>query len=512
MSGQRFAFGPFVLDAEHGTLARDGVSIAVSARGIVLLRELLTADGQPVSKSMLMDAAWPGLAVEESNLSVQVAALRKLLGPSPGGVSWIATVPRLGYRFVDTSEDPGSMQRLPVSGRSGRPSLAVLPFDNVSGDSEQEYLADGITEDTITALARFRWFFVIARNSTFIYKGKSVDAQQVASELGVRYLLQGSVRKGVARMRISAQLIDATAGTHVWGERYDVEMTDVFAVQDEIAERVAGAVEPELLKTEANLAAGVHTGNMTAWDLVRQGTWRFHQFTAATHHLARDFFREACRLDPQLPEAQFWRGRVNAGLMAYGWSEDRAADGHEGLDAAFAAIRLDDRNPYSHYALAIVSVYVGQLDQAIRAAEAAVELSPSFALGHLVLGMARLYEGLPLDAVAALERGLHLSPFDPQNFVWLNLLAIAHLLTGNSKEAHVAALRGLKIRPDWQPTLATIVACCVETGRMDEARQFSEQMQQLKRPPGDAMAPLRQYNTTWAKQLTAALQKVGIEE
>ena len=228
-----------------------------------------------------MRAAWGDAAVEESNLSVQIAALRKQLGPNADGGDWITTIPRVGYRFVGlpAGSRPKTVRKAPPIEREHRPSIAVLPFANLSGEKEQEYLADGITEDIITALTRFRWFFVIARNSSFAYKGKSLDAKQVAQELGVRYLLEGSVRKSGQQVRISAQLVDATSGKHIWAERYDLELTDVFAIQDEIAERVAGAIEPELLKTEGAQAVARHTGNMTAWDLVRRGTWHFHQVT-----------------------------------------------------------------------------------------------------------------------------------------------------------------------------------------------------------------------------------------
>ena len=195
-----------------------------------------------------MQAAWPDTAVEESNLSVQIAAVRKLLGPAPDGGEWIATVPRLGYRFDGgvNADDAGPTATLSRDAAHRRPSIAVLPFMNMSGNTEQEYLADGITEDIITALTRFRWFFVIARNSSFIFKGKAVDIKQAASELGVQYLLEGSVRKSDQRVRVSAQLIDAASEKHIWAERYDLEPTDVFAIQDAIAERVAGAIEPEL--------------------------------------------------------------------------------------------------------------------------------------------------------------------------------------------------------------------------------------------------------------------------
>jgi TolB-like protein len=326
VAGRCFAFGPFVLNPEVGTLLRKGVPVPVPYRASLLLTAFLNRPGEVLTKSDLIDAAWQGAAVEESNLAVQIAALRKLLGQPPEGGEWIATVPRVGYRFaVRLDSDAEKLERgLDAADRgedaalARRPSVAVMPFANVGGEKEQEYFADGITEDIITALGRYRWFFVISRNSSFVFKDKSIDPKQIARELGVQYLLEGSVRKSGQAVRISARLVDATTGAQMWAERYDLAVTEVFAIQDEIAERVVGEIEPELLKTESNLAVARHTGNMTAWDLVRQGTWCFHQVTRPTHFKARELFREACRLDPQLPEAHVWRARVNNGLISYG--------------------------------------------------------------------------------------------------------------------------------------------------------------------------------------------------
>src|SRR6267142_1231367 len=382
-----FAFGPFILDVQRGRLRRKGQPVAVSSKGLQLLEALLGSPGRVLTKTELMRAAWGDTAVEESNLSVQIAALRKQLGPTGDGGDWITTIPRVGYRFVGLpaqgpTEGIAETSSPPIE-REHRPSIAVLPFANLSGEKEQEYLADGITEDIITALTRFRWFFVIARNSSFAYKYKSLGAKQIAQELGVQYLLEGSLRRSGQQIRISAQLVDATSGKHIWAERYDLELTEVFAIQDAIAERVAGAIEPELLKTEGAQAAARHTGNITAWDLVRRGTWHFHQVTRENHLKARELFREACTLDPELPEAHLWLGRVIAGVVFYGWSDDPVADLREGMDAAVEAVQLDERNPYTHYALAMVSAVAERFEQSISAARKAIDIGPNFALGHL---------------------------------------------------------------------------------------------------------------------------------
>jgi TolB-like protein/Flp pilus assembly protein TadD len=517
MLGQRFMFGRFVFDAGRATLFCDGTPIAVGHRGLAVLHALLKANGQVVTKAELMDAAWPGAVVEESNLSVQIAALRKLLGRAPDGTEWIATMPRIGYRFAAAATLDESARRRPAPLEPPdpglKPSVAVLPFANLSGDPEQEYFADGITEDIIIALSRFRWFFVIARNSSFVFKGRAIDVKEVARELDVRYVLEGSVRKSGRQVRISAQLIDAGSAHQLWADHYDVDLGDIFAVQDRIAEQVAGAIEPELLKTESALAAKRRrAGNVNAWDIVLQGTWFFHQVTRATHLRARELFRQARELDPELPEANLWLARVSAGLVAYGWSDNEENDLREGVDAALRAVQIDERNPYAHYGLAIISAYSGALDQALRAAEKALELSPSFALGHLVLGMARLFSGGASEAIKPLEHGLRLNPYDPQNFVWYNVLALAHLFATDAHKARESAVRALKVRPNWRPTLETLACCHALLGDLHAARVCVEQIVTLDKPPGDVFSPLRRRNPRWAEELATLLRKAGMRE
>ncbi|RVB61238.1 adenylate cyclase, partial [Mesorhizobium sp. M7A.F.Ca.CA.004.06.1.1] len=233
MQGSRFAFGPFVLDPGAGTLLRNDVPVAVGYRGLSLLAALVGRPGEILGKAELMDAAWPGTAVEEGNLTVQIAQLRKLLGPVGENGEWISTVPRVGYRFTGAVEQLGEAKRksLPLP---DKPSIAVLPFVNFSNDPEQDSFVDGLTEDLITDLSRISGLFVIARNSTFAYKGKAMDVREIAGDLGVRYLLEGSARRAAGRVRINAQLVDAVSGDHLWAERFDRGLDDIFAVQDEV--------------------------------------------------------------------------------------------------------------------------------------------------------------------------------------------------------------------------------------------------------------------------------------
>ena len=274
---------------------------------------------------------------------------------------------------------------------------------------------------------------------------------------------------------------------------------------------MAGAIEPELLKTEGHAAIN-RTHNLSAWDLVRQGMWHFHQVTRDTHLRARELFRQAIKVDPTLPEAHIWLARVSAGVGPYGWTDDPNRDLREGKQAALIAVQLDERNPYSHYALAIVSVFSGELEQAVRAAEKAIALSPSFALGHLVLGMAHLFSGKPKSAIEPLEHGLRLSPFDPQNFVWFQVLALAHYFGGEREVALRAAMRALQVRPSWRPTLEIAALCCAALDRVEEAQVFVNQLVRLEKPPGDVFAQMKVHNPQWAEAMASMLRKAGLPE
>jgi TolB-like protein len=496
---QRLAFGPFVFDPARSVLLRDGRPMPVNQKGVRLLAALLRASGEVVSKAALMDTAWPGTAVEESNLSVQIAALRKLLGAAHDGGEWIATVPRVGYRFaglMSGAETPTESTDV----LDMRPLIAVLPFGIVSEEPGKEYLADGITDDIITALARYRWFRVVVRGSAFALREKAID------QLGARYALHGNVRHSGERVRISAQLMDTSDGAHLWAERYNLVMADVFAIQDEIAERVVAAIEPELLKSESRLAIVRHTGNMRAWDLVRQGMWHFHKVTREGHRAARDLFRRACTADPDLSEAHSWLGRVSAGIIAYGWSDDVAADGREGMQAATRAVALDPRDPYAHYSFAIVSCYAGSANTGALAAQSAIELNPSFALGHLVLGMARLFDGDSGRAIASLRHGLTLNPNDPQNVAWHILLAYAELLSDMLDKALESANRALALRPVFGPTFELLCCCTMALGRRDDARRWAERAEEVHGPEGRFVAPIRASQLGYDKRIAELLR------
>ena len=297
-SQQDFEFGPFRLDTRTRRLTRDGGPVSVGGRALDVLAVLASAAGETVGKDALLDRVWPGQTVEENNLQVQISALRKALGEG-----WIVTVPGRGYRLTVPYEGVGRPAGNPKMMSEGpalpdRPSIAVLAFTNMSRDADQEYFSDGIADDIITDLSRNRSLFVIARTSSFTYKGRSVDVKIIGRELGVRYVVEGSVRRAGDRIRITAQLIDAITGNHLWAERYDRGISDIFAVQDEITERVVSAIEPELYAAENMRSQSKPPGSLDAWECVIRALSCFGRGTLDENGEAEALCRRAVTIAP----------------------------------------------------------------------------------------------------------------------------------------------------------------------------------------------------------------------
>ncbi len=364
-----------------------------------------------------------------------------------------------------------------------RPSIAVLPFKNVTGDPEQGYFVDGITEDIITALSKWRWFLVIARNSTFAYQGKSVDLKQVRSDLGVRYVLEGSVRKAGRRVRITCQLFDATNGANLWAERYDRDLTDIFAVQDEITSRVVAAIEPALSRAETKRGAAKQPENMGAWDYCQRGFWHLNKLTGTDGAAAHGLFKTAVALDPELAEAHLGLARALIVQWDYGSVGDFAPLVREARQSALRAAELDGENPYAQYVLAQTSHWAGDAQAAIAYASRAVELNENFALGHFYLGVALNLDGRHQEALEALEMGLRLSPRDPRMSTWLANKARALYHLRRYAEAIEAAAAARRIQPHAYGSLV-LVASCAQLGRNEEAAEVLAELRSL--PGGSA--------------------------
>ena len=364
-----------------------------------------------------------------------------------------------------------------------KPSIAVLPFSNMSGDPEQEYFADGITEDIITALSHHRWFFVIARNSTFVYKGRAVDVKQVARELGVRYILEGSVRRAGQRVRITGQLIEAETGNHLWAERFDRDMADIFAIQDEITQSVVGAIEPEMLLIEGKRALRKSVGNLDAFDCCMRAMWHFSQLTPEHHEQAAAMLRQAIALDPNLAQAHMMLARILVGRTMYGWSSDPGKDISGGYAAAARSVSLDDRDPYTHYAFCWTSLLRLMHAQALAEAQRSIDLNPNFALGFFALGLVRVHIGHFREALDSLLRSLRLNPNDPQAGSFLSFVALAHYHQENYEEAVHYGELAIRAR-QLHLGLRTLLASLGQLGRTEEAQPLLNEFNLLQ--PNDA--------------------------
>ena len=354
-----------------------------------------------------------------------------------------------------------------------RPSIAVLPFDNMSGDPEQEFFADGISEDLITALSKIRWFFVIARNSTFTYKGRSVDVTRVAEELGVRYVLEGSVRKSRERIRLSAQLIDATTGNHVWAEHYDRNLDDIFALQDEMTETIVGAVEPELGAVERARAARKPPERLDAWETYQRALWHMWHFTAEDNKKAQLLFRQSQELDSGFATAYAYESYSHFLDAILGYDQKPKESIALAMDAAQHALALDDSDPVAYFAIGRVHMLRGNHDASISELEMALALNPSFAQARHGLGMVLALAGRLEEAAEELEKCFRLSPRDPLRFATETIRALAALLQrdflGAIEWAQKAILEPAAVGGGYWPH-AVLTAALANLDRMDEAR------------------------------------------
>ncbi len=329
-----------------------------------------------------------------------------------------------------------------------KPSIAVLPFDNMSGDPDQEYFSDGITEDIITALSRLRWLFVIARNSTFTYKGQAVDVKQVGREMGARYVLEGSVRKSGERFRVTAQLIEAETGNHIWAERYDRELADIFDLQDELTEAISGQVNAELAGSEREQAHKKAKTDLDAWDLYQRGMWHYYKMSKDDLAEARRLFQLASERAPEFGSAFAGLAVVASSETIMGYTPDRAATLEQGLRDGEKAVTLDDRDGFSQYALGRVCTALGDRDRAIAALENAIELNPSFALAYYGLGLALYWFGRAEEAIPQYGLAIRLSPHDPSLWAFHTQRSYAYSILDELDSAIIEAKAAIQAKSD----------------------------------------------------------------
>jgi TolB-like protein len=488
MREKRLSFGPFILDTEQGSLVRDGKPLPVGQHGVSLLASLLEADGETVSRETLIARAWPDTIVEDGNLTTQIATLRKLLGQRQDGSEWIKTVPRRGYRLpINEAGDHG------VHPPIIRPSLAVLPFTNLSGDSDQDYFVDGVVEDLITALSRFKSFGIVARNSSFIYKGRSVDVRDVAKDLGVRYVLEGSYRRAGDRQRVTTQLVDAESGEHVWARNFDGIANDIFDVQDRIVEDVASLVDGHLLMAEIQRAKSKRPDSLDAYDLYLRGLADLRTHQPELRAGAFQMLMRALEIDPTYAPAL--ANATSAVAICIDSFTPLTADDHA------LCLELAERGLAAAQGDATVLALCGlglataahQYDRAVRIIRDAFAANPNNVLVIAYAAIAELHWGSVQDAVDLNLRALRVAEGTAYAYVPLRSLAHAYLALGQYEEALSAAERSYAGSPHSAITHWMLIAATAHLGRLDEARRWLEGLQRLS--PGITIAGLRKIQS-----------------
>jgi TolB-like protein/DNA-binding winged helix-turn-helix (wHTH) protein len=540
----RFLFGECTLDADTRELRRAGRVVHLEPQVFDVLVHLINRRDHVVSKDELVAMVWHGRIVSDSTLSSRVNAARQAIGDSGEEQALIRTIARRGFRFVgDLRANPSTPARdasmpapaidkqQPIEGShaladdNGRrssgpaelalpdkPSIAVLAFTNLSGDPEQEYFADGIAEDIITTLSKSRWLFVIARNSSFTYKGRAVDIKQVARELGVRYVLEGSVRKAGNRIRITGQLIDAATGTHLWAERYDRDLSDIFALQDEITASVAMAIGPAVAQAERERVARKPTENLDAWEAYYRGLWHFLKQTPEENQLAKPFFQRAIDLDPNF--APGYHGLA----LAHCWDANpygiRPVAECIGImrELSRTAVALDDADAVAHYALGTAFLLGGDPDGGRAELERAVGLDPNHAWAMAGLGVLYGFYKRSREGLALIERALRASPHDPLTWVWLHWMSLTYYFAGDYGAALALADRVIRARPEQGFSYRVRAAALGQLGRIDEAKATLRRAMEFKNFDLYVRARPAHWSIESFEHQLEGLRKAGLRE
>jgi len=493
-----FRFDEFEIDLGQQELRRSGQVVRIEPQVFELLVYLVRNSNRIVSKEELIEAVWQGRVISEAALSSCVSAARRAIGDSGKDQLRIRTASKRGFRFVGALDDATppqtvladsapSAQESPAAiavaltqqapapsalALPDKPSIAVLPFQNMSGDPEQEYFADGLTEDIITGLSRQRWFFVIARNSSFAFKGEAVDVRKVASELGVRYVLEGSVRKIANRVRVTGQLIDAAHGIHLWADKYDRELEDIFKLQDEITNRVIGSVLPQILTAEAARIRRKPPQSLDAWDLVMQAlphTWRV---SAEDQRRAQEFLRQAISLDDEYAHAHALMGWTYVSLFNLDARAPISEFTDKALEAGAKAVALDHEESWGHLVLGLGHARRRRPELAVSHLSKSIDLHPNFALGYAGLGYALACGGEPERGLQSLEQAQRLSPRDPFLAIYAPTVRYMALFALGCYEEAIAVCRSTSaLHPNHVGSWRLMTVSLGLLGRIDEARQ-----------------------------------------
>jgi TolB-like protein len=456
---------------------------------------------------------------------VRVYSVRAKSEVEPGRAPRSRTAVRLGAGLLvllmiaglalwALERDEAGDEAFTVPDFGGVPAIAVLAFDNLSGDPDQEYFADGIAEDLITRLSRGGGFPVIARNSSFTYKGQAVDVQQVGRELGARYVVEGSVRRSGDRVRISAQLIDSTTGSHVWAETYDRKLQDIFTLQDEITKSIGASLGIELWQAELERSTRTSSENLGSYDYALRGFWHLWRATREDNARAQVFFQRATELDSRSTMASLGLAFAHWFDIRFQWTDSPARSVAELDRFAKQCISLDSKLAGCHRVMGLAHHLQGQTDRAIAALELALQLNPSAAHAYHDLGLMLAVSGRPADGIAKIETSMRLSPRDPGNGFRMQSMALAHFAAGRYEEAVGWTLRALQHKPDDHNSHAILAASYGRLGRLEQAR--AEFREVLRLQPDYSLAGVklifRGADPEFVERFVDGLRKAGLEE
>ncbi|UDL88884.1 winged helix-turn-helix domain-containing tetratricopeptide repeat protein [Mesorhizobium sp. PAMC28654] len=483
-----YLFEDFALDGDRRELRRGNDLIPVEPQVFDLLQYLIRNRERVVSRDDLVDAVWKGRIVSDATLASRINAARNALRDSGEQQRLIRTILRRGLRFVGTvreeaettvAEAAAPMERSrPDAGVPARPSIAVLPFVNMSGDPDQDYFADGMVEDIITGLSRIRWLFVIARNSSFAYKGRAVDVKQVGHELGVRYVLEGSVRKVGSRVRITGQLIDTEDGGHLWAERYDRELTDVFALQDEITISVVAAIEPNLRWAEIERVRRKRPDSLDAYDLLLRALPDVYTFMPQGAGKALPPLDQALAIEPNYALAHGFAAWAHQSLFVRGGMQPENRE--KSIRHAHAAI---EHGSGDAMALALAGFTIGIVEHdrglADEAFAQALALSASCAFVYAFGCVSVAYGGDAARAIDWGEQALRLNPLDAMSCVPQGIIGFGNFLSGRHEQAVIAGRRAVEMNPGFSMLHGWLAAPLVRLGRFDEARAAATRLMSL---------------------------------
>jgi TolB-like protein len=511
----RYLFENFTLDPERRELRRKSAPLSVEPQVFDLLVFLIRNRDRVVSKDDIFASVWRGRIVSESALSTRINAARSVLGDTGTTQRFIKTLPRKGLRFVGTVvEDHEMAVQVPITtsfSEASKPSIAVLPFTNLGGDSEQDYFSDGIVEDITTALSRNRAFMVIARNSSFTFKGAGVEMKQIAQELGVRYVLEGSVRRSGGRVRVTAQLIEAGEGSHLWADRFEGGMADIFDLQDQIVIRVVGAIAPELENAEIARARRNATGDLAAYDLYLHGLDNWNRWTREGHAKALQYFYAAIEKDRDFSTAYGLALSCHLLGKANGWTPTPYESEIARLVERAADIGAD--NPVALcWAGHAQAYFFKDVERALLLIDRALEIDVNLAIAWQRSGWVRGYAGDPDGAISSLKKATQLNPLDPRVFLTHSAMAFAHYIAGRDDQAADWAATALRLKPNWMPALRMAIAANAMRDRLDLAAQALEIYLSLDREANITKIcqyyPLRRDDDR--QRLVLGMRKVGM--